>query len=86
MTIKDAVEHLSDSTTICMDSDENFFIMYGKENGGNRSCYMEKCFLVNDYWLDYTLFYRPEYEGKDGMERLMALVMKWEPFGKDNQN
>ena len=85
-TIKDAVEHLSDSTTTCMDSNEYFFIMYGKGKNGNRVCYVEKCFLVNDFWIDYTLFYRPEYEEKDGIEKLMAMVMKWEPFGKDNQN
>ena len=85
-TIKDAVEQLSDSTTTCMDSNEYFFIMYGKGGNDSRGCYVEKCFLVNDYWIDYTLFYRPEYEEKDGIEKLMAMVMKWEPFGKDNQN
>jgi hypothetical protein len=79
-TIKDAVEHLSDSTTICMDSNESFFIMYGKGENDSRDCYVEKCFLVNDYWIDYTLFYRPECEERDGMEKLMAMVMKWEPF------
>ena len=85
-TIKDAVDHLSDSTTTCMDSNEYFFIMYGKGKNGNRVCYVEKCFLVNDYWIDYTLFYRPEYEEKDGIEQLMTMVMKWEPFEKENHN
>lgn len=85
-TIKDAVEHLSDSTTTCMDSNEYFFIMFGKENGDEPGYYVEKCFLVNDYWIDYTLFYRPMYAEMDGMEKLMAMVMKWEPFGKENQN
>ena len=83
-TIKDAVTHLSDSTTTCMDSNEYFFIMFGKLKGEEQGqgYYVEKCYLVNDYWIDYTLFYRPEFEGKDGIEQLMTMVMKWEPFGK----
>ena len=80
-SIKDAVEHLSDSTTTCLDSNKYFFIMVGKRKEGNRGCYVEKCFLVNDYWIDYTLFYKPEYEETDGIEKLMEMVMKWEPFG-----
>ena len=45
-TIKDAVEHLSDSTTICLDSNESFFILYSKGENDSRGCYVEKCFLV----------------------------------------
>ena len=81
-TIKDAVEHLSDSTTTCMGSNEYFFIMFGEGKEGNRGYYVEKCYLVDDNWFDYTLFYKPEYEEKDGIEKLMEMVMKWEPFGK----
>ena len=33
-SIKDAVEHLSDSTTTCLDSNKYFFIMVGKRKEG----------------------------------------------------
>ena len=73
--IKEAVNHLSDSATICMEYDSNFFTMFGKMEFGS---YIEKCYLVNDVWIDYAVYYDKEHEEDVG--RLMEMIMKWNPF------
>jgi hypothetical protein len=78
--IADAISNLSDSTTICMESTEDYYIMLGKLDNG-RGSYVEKCFLIDNTWVNYTLYYKPQYE--EMMGKLKEMIMKWEPFPYD---
>lgn len=74
--IKEAVHHLSDSATRCLVSGEDYFILCGKMNAS--SSYIEKCYLVDDVWIDYAVYYNNKYE--EDVRRLMEMIMKWNPF------
>ena len=75
--IKEAVQHLSDSLNTCIEEGKNYFIMTGKFSDNPSALFIEKCFLIDGNWIDYTLYYVSYYE--EATERLADLVKKWEP-------
>ena len=75
--IKEAVEHLSDSANVCLVEEKDFFIMEGKLDKKGHSLFLEKCYLMDDKWIDYTVYYRAEH--KNAVGRLLDMVKEWKP-------
>lgn len=76
-TVKEAVKHLTDSMTFCVKEGKDFFILEGTITQESSGAYLEKCFLLGDKWIDYTLFYGAEYE--NALERLKEMIREWHP-------
>jgi hypothetical protein len=74
--IHEAVENLSDSMNICLEEGEDYFI-FSSQSIGTRMCILEKCFLIDDQWIDYTLYYHLKYSNDIG--RLVDMVKEWNP-------
>ena len=74
--IEEAVEHLTDSNTICLEMCENYFVLAGKMLGDNVF-WLEKCYLINDQWMDYIVFFNPLY--RRALKTLLEGVMDWNP-------
>lgn len=75
--IKEAVEQLSDSANICLAEGKDFFIMEGKVDKKGHGLFLEKCYLLDDNWIDYTVYYRADH--KNAVGRLIDMVKEWEP-------
>ena len=78
--VKEAVKHLSDSLNHCVKEGDNYFIMSGQLKGNSQALFLEKCFLIDNHWVDYTLYYYPRH--KKAIGRLADLLMVWEPTVK----
>ena len=63
----------SDSSTICLDKGNDFYIVKG-------SSFLGKSFLVNNNCIGYTLSYDEDCEEEIG--RLITLLKDWNPRGK----
>ena len=74
---KEAIEHFSNSFTTCLAKGDDFFILYGKVDENARTKFLEKYFLVDGKWIEYSLFYRTRLEG--GCTRLMSVIIDWDP-------
>ena len=75
--IKEAVLHLTDSLNTCIEEGKDYFIMTGEFSDNPRALFLEKCFLIDGNWIDYTLYYVSYYD--EAIERLANLVKEWEP-------
>lgn len=69
----DYIINRSDSSTICLDKGNDFYIVKG-------SSFLGKFFLVNNNWIGYTLSYDEDCEEEIG--RLTTLLKDWNPRGK----
>jgi len=69
----DYIINRSDSSTICLDKGNDFYIVKG-------SSFLGKSFLVNNNWIGYTLSYDEDCEEEIG--RLTTLLKDWNPRGK----
>ena len=81
-TIEEAVNNMTDSYTRCVAKGKDFFIMQGTTPNATVGAYLEKCFLLDNKWIDYTLFYDTHYG--IALERLMALIWDWHPYRKES--
>lgn len=79
-SVKEAVKHLSDSLNHCVKEGDNYFIMSGQLDGSAQFLFLEKCFLIDNKWVDYTLYYHSQH--KEAIGRLVDLLMAWEPNGR----
>ena len=75
--IHEAVENLSDSLNICREEGKNYYLMTGSVDESSRIFFVEKCFLIDNKWYNYTLFYPAEFGGVMG--RLRDTVKNWTP-------
>jgi hypothetical protein len=75
--IHEAVEHLSDPQNICQEEGDDYFIMTGQISKEPGALFIEKCYLVNGMWIDFTLYYLAEDEIAIG--RLKDMVKNWTP-------
>ena len=80
--IKEAVQNLSDSLNVCIEEGKDYFIMTGKFSDNPCALFLEKCFLIDDNWIDYTLYYASDYE--EAIERLANLVKEWKPMNNND--
>ena len=75
--IAEAVGHLSDSVNVCMSQGDDYFIMSGRLSESPSVLFLEKCFLIDGNWVDYTIYYNSSHEKVTG--RLLDTVIKWNP-------
>lgn len=75
--IEEAVYNLSDSANVCKKVGENFFIISGKFSDAPLAHYLEKCFLIDGNWIDYTLYY--DAYNESAIERLYNMLLEWNP-------
>ena len=68
----------SDSSTICLDRGNDYYIVKGNSFLGKS--FYRKTFLVNNNWIGYTLSYDEDCEEEIG--RLTTLLKDWNPRGK----
>lgn len=68
----------SDSSTICLDRGNDYYIVKGNSFLGKSFC--RKSFLVNNNWIGYTLSYDEDCE--EEIARLITLLKNWNPRGK----
>ena len=68
----------SDSSTICLDRGNDYYIVKGNSFLGKS--FYRKSFLVNNNWIGYTLSYDEDCEEEIG--RLTTLLKDWNPRGK----
>lgn len=71
-SIKEAAEELCDSVSVCQTVGKDYYIMYGSAEGFQ---YIEKCFLIDNNWIDYTVYFHDERE----VQRLIDTVLTWTP-------
>ena len=75
--IHEAIEHLADSLNICKEETEDYYLMEGGISNDSRAQFYEKCYLIDDMWINYTLYY--PVEDKSAIGRLFDLVKEWSP-------
>ena len=68
----------SDSSTICLDRGNDYYIVKGNSFLGKS--FYRKSFLVNNNWIGYTLSYDEDCE--EEIARLITLLKNWNPRGK----
>ena len=68
----------SDSSTICLDRGNDYYIVKGNSFLGKS--FYRKTFLVNNNWIGYTLSYDEDCE--EEIVRLTTLLKDWNPRGK----
>ena len=79
--IKEAVQNLEDSATVCLGHGKDYFILSSYMENYPIIHSIEKCFLVNGNWINYTLYYDIRYE--NAVERLIKMVKEWQPWVKE---
>lgn len=75
--IKEAVDNLAVGSERCLEETDKFFIMTGEMYEAPGYSFMEKCFLVGDKWIDFTIYYPTDKA--DDVERFIDMVKKWNP-------
>ncbi len=74
-TIKEAVNNLCDSLSVCQEQGENYYILEGSIDNRRTAKYVEKCFLKDRHWINQTLFY--DVSQKEAIGRLLGIVKEW---------
>lgn len=75
--IKEAVHNLSVGSERCLKETDKFFIMTGEMSESPGYSFVEKCFLIADKWIDFTIYYPTDKA--DDVERFIDMVKKWNP-------
>ena len=75
--IKEAVDNLAVDSERCLEETDKFFIMTGEMYEAPGYSCVEKCFLVADKWIDFTVYYPTDKA--DDVERLVKMVKNWNP-------
>lgn len=74
--IHEAVEQLTDEYTECLEETDDYYILSGCKPD-KSFCYLEKCYIQNDKWIDFTIYYLSRY--KESVGRLLDVVKNWKP-------
>lgn len=61
---------MADTTIICLEKGNDFYFVKGNS-------FYKKCYLIDNNWIRYILFYREECEG--AIDRLVGLIKEWDP-------
>lgn len=77
-SIQDAISELTDSVTECIMEDKDFFILSGEFDASYHIMFIEKCYLIDDEWFDFTFYYLPKH--KPAVDRLIKLIKEWNPY------
>lgn len=77
-SIKEAISELTDSVTQCIKEDKDFFILSGEFDENYHITFIEKCYLIDDIWVDFTFYYLPKH--KPAVDRLIKLIKEWNPY------
>ena len=82
-SIREAMDSLSKMGNISKkELGDRFYILEGTLNmGGYKVGTVEKCFLIEGFWINYTFYYYPAIY-KTSVMRIIEMIRKWEPHVK----
>lgn len=81
-SIREAMDSLSRKDGLNKELGDGFYILEGTLNmEGKKVGTIEKCFLVEGFWINYTFFYYPATY-KTSVMRIIEMIRKWEPHVK----
>lgn len=75
LSVKEAMIALSDTSTVWLEEGSDFFTLAGTVDERPGFSFIEKCFLVDNKWVDFAIYYETKYEW--AVRRLADSVLAW---------
>lgn len=85
-SLREAMDSLSRKDGLNKELGDGFYLLEGTLNmEGKKVGTIEKCFLVEGFWINYTFFYYPATY-KTSVMQIIEMIRKWEPRFKKLEN